>query len=149
MALGIFVFATTQRDTPSVPRKDASASALVVAVPSYDFGDIDIFAGVVNAVYTLKNTGTENITIISGQTSCMCTTAEIGDLSFSMQESSGKTVIIPPGTEKTLTVTFDPLAHGPDGVGRIKREVLLTTNSATTPAVEVMFTAHVVKNELP
>lgn len=128
--------------------KDLKINSLVtVDRLSYDFGDIEIFAGKVSTTYTLKNEGTEDVSILSGITSCMCTEGEIGNLKFGMHGSSGETVIIPVGGEKILTATFDPLAHGPSGTGKIKREVILKTNSIITPEIEVTFSANVVKNE--
>jgi len=123
------------------------ASAISVAEDSYDFGDIDIFGGKVSTTYVLKNGGLEDVNITSAVTSCMCTEGEIGDLTFGMHESSGKTVIIPAGEEKTLTAIFDPLAHGPNGTGKIKRELFLKTNSTVTPDIKVTFSGNVIKNE--
>jgi len=123
------------------------ASAITVVEPPYDFGDIDIFGGKVSTTYTLKNEGTEDVSILSAVTSCICTEGEIGGLVFGMHESSGKTVTIPAGEEKVLTATFDPLAHGPEGTGPIKRELLLKTNSSMTPEVKVTLEAVVIKNE--
>lgn len=123
------------------------ASAIIIVEKQYDFGDIDIFGGKVSTTYGLKNEGTENVSIISAVTSCMCTEGEIGDLKFGMHESSNNTVVIPAGEEKTLTATFDPLAHGPNGTGKIKRELMLKTNSTVTPDIKVTFSGNVVKNE--
>lgn len=123
------------------------ASAIMVVESSYDFGDIDIFGGKVSTTYTLKNEGTKDVDILSAVTSCMCTEGEIGGLVFGMHESSGKTIVIPAGGEKILTATFNPLAHGPDGVGKVKRELFLKTNSTITPEIKVTFSANVVKSD--
>lgn len=131
-------------DKPVVVRV---ASAITVIEPSYDFGDIDIFGGKVRTTYTLRNGGTEDVTVLRAQTSCMCTEGVIGGLSFGMHESDVKNIIIPAGGEQTLIAIFDPLAHGPNGTGKITRELKLTTNSSETPLVQVKFSANVVKNE--
>lgn len=128
-------------DTPNV------ASAITVVEAPHDFGDIDIFGGKVSTTYTLKNEGAEDVNITSAVTSCMCTEGEIGGLTFGMHESSDKVVIIPAGGEKMLTATYDPLAHGPDGVGKVKRELFLKTNSTVTPEIKVTFSGNVIKNE--
>ncbi|MEX0931075.1 MAG: DUF1573 domain-containing protein [Candidatus Paceibacterota bacterium] len=124
------------------------ASAVSVVEDAYDFGEIDIFGGKVQTTYTLKNEGMEDVLITSAVTSCMCTEGEIGDLTFGMHESTGKTVVIPAGEGKTLTATFDPLAHGPNGTGKIKRELMLKTNSTVTPDIKVTFSGNVIKNEV-
>lgn len=136
-----YVLSSDDKTTPQV------ASVLTAAEQTYDFGEIDIFGGKVSTTYTLTNEGTEDVIITSAVTSCMCTEGKIGDLTFGMHESSGKTVIIPAGEEKTLTAIFDPLAHGPNGTGKIKRELFLKTNSTQTPEVRVTFSGNVIKTE--
>lgn len=121
------------------------SSAITIAEPAYDFGDIDIFGGKVKTTYTLKNEGSEDVSILSAVTSCICTEGKIDDLEFGMHESSGKVVIIPAGGEKILTATYDPLAHGPNSVGKIKRELYLKTNSTITPNIKVSFIANIIK----
>lgn len=127
--------------------KTEVVSLITVVEQSYDFGDIDIFGGKVSTTYTLKNNGVENVSILSAVTSCLCTEGEIGGLVFGMHESSGDTVVIPAGEEKVLTATYDPLAHGPNGTGKIKRELFLKTNSTVTPEIKVTFSGDVVKND--
>lgn len=123
-------------------------SPISVVKGTHDFGEIDIFGGKVQATYILKNEGTENVSITSALTSCMCTEGQIGDLTFGMHGSSGEAVIIPAGEEKILTAIFDPLAHGPSGTGKIKRELILETDSIVTPDIKVTFSGDVVKNEV-
>ncbi len=123
------------------------SSAISVVENSYDFGDIDIFGGKVETVYTLKNEGTEDVVITSGYTSCMCTEGIVGDLTFGMHGNSGNEVVIPAGGTETLRAIFDPLAHGPEGIGPIKRELFLETNSTATPEIKVTFSGNVTKNE--
>ncbi len=122
------------------------ASSLVLATDSYDFGTIDIFGGKVATDFTLKNTGTEDVQVLSAVTSCMCTTGVIDDLQFSMHGSTGDVITVPAGGEKTLTAVYDPLAHGPNGTGRITRELMLETNSTETPDLRARIAANVVKN---
>ena len=123
------------------------SSSLTTAKKTFDFGDIDIFGGKVRTTYVLKNEGNEDVVIQSAITSCMCTTGEIGDLTFGMHESEGGPVVIPAGEEKVLTAIFDPLAHGPNATGKIKRELIVRTNSTVTPQVSVTFIGNVVKNK--
>ena len=148
LAAALFLAPTPSGDDKT-PQKKEVASVVTATPASYDFGDIDIFGGKVTTSYTLKNTGEEDVTILSGVTSCMCTEGEIENLRFGMHESSGTTIVIPAGGEKTLRATFDPLAHGPEGVGAIKRDVTLKTNSTETPQIKVVFSANVVKQVSP
>ncbi|MAZ40848.1 hypothetical protein CL654_01925 [bacterium] len=127
--------------------KTTSASEITVVNPLYDFGEIDILGGKVSTEYVLKNEGAEDVEIVSAVTSCVCTEGEIGGLRFGMHESRGGNVVIPAGNEKILTAIYDPLAHGPNGVGPVKRELFLKTNSTATPDIKVQFTANVIKQE--
>lgn len=123
------------------------ASVIIVVEPIYDFGDIDIFGGKVSTTYTLKNNGYDDVSILSAITSCMCTEGEIGGMRFGMHGQTNKNVIIPAGGEKILTAIYDPLAHGPDGTGKVTRELILTTNSSETAEIKVKFLANVIKNK--
>ena len=124
----------------------SSAKISVVEQP-HDFGDIDIFAGKVDTTYTLKNEGTEAVTITKAGTSCMCTEGEIAGLTFGMHGSDVKSVTIPAGGEEKVKAIYDPLAHGPNGTGPVTRMLMLETNSSETPKIELRFSANVVKNE--
>ena len=121
-----------------------STGAVVADKSSHDFGEIDIFDGKVSTDYILTNSGSEDVIITGAVTSCMCTEGTIGGLTFGMHSGSGD-VVIPAGGSEILTATFDPLAHGPDGTGKIKRELILTTNSETTAEVVVTLAAEVYK----
>ena len=119
-------------------------SVVTVDKVTYDFGRIDIFAGKVQTDYVLVNTGEQDVVVTSAITSCMCTEGEIGGMTFGMHSGS-RNITIPAGGSETLTATYDPLAHGPNGVGKVKRELALTTNSDATPDILVTFTADVYK----
>lgn len=124
-----------------------SGAKITVLEQSYDFGDIDIFDGKVDTTYTLKNEGAEDVTITQAATSCMCTEGEIAGLIFGMHGSDVKSVVIPAGGEEKVKATYDPLAHGPNGVGPITRTLTLKTNSNVTPQIELRISANVVKDE--
>jgi len=146
VVLVVFAFSLSS-DKSTTNTQTESSSVVTVLEQPHDFGDIDIFGGKVSTTYTLKNEGTEDVKILSGVTSCMCTTGKIEDLEFGMHESSGKQVTIRAGEEKILTTTFDPLAHGPNGTGKIKRVLTLKTNSTKTPEIEIVFSGNVIKDE--
>lgn len=140
----IFYFGFASNEGTSV---DSSriVSAITVDRTSHDFGDIDIFGGKVSTTYTLKNTGEQSVRITSAVTSCMCTEGEIEGMRFGMHNNSSQAVIIPAGKESVLTAIFDPLAHGPDGTGRVTRQLMLETDSSITPKIQVRFSANVTK----
>lgn len=141
---GYFVFASSQ-DAPQTNMMENS-SEITVEESFYDFGDIDIFGGKVTTTYVLKNEGTEDVTVTKAVTSCMCTEGEIGGIRFGMHDTATPNVVIPAGGEQILTAIFDPLAHGPEGTGRISRQLMIKTDSSATPEITVRFSANVVKN---
>ena len=131
--------------------KDASMSSAVLAVDSsmVDLGEIPIKGGIVEAKYTLQNNGSEPITITRGETSCMCTEAAIrssdGTLSKRMKmpghgaPAGNMNIVIEPNETAELIAYYDPMAHGPNGTGPIKRDVMLQTNSKMSPTLSVSF----------
>lgn len=147
LIIGALFFTANIQSDKKAEKNKQTASLLSVDKTFYDFGDIDIFGGKVSADYLLKNEGNEDIEIISGITSCLCTEGKIGNMKFSMHEQTGGKVIIPAGGQEKLTATFDPLAHGPDGTGKITRQLMLKTNSTETPEIEVRLSGNVVKNK--
>lgn len=124
----------------------ASASTLSTDRQIHDFGEIDIFSGVVTTTFVLTNEGTEDIIVSEGTTSCGCTNAELEGVGFGMHEKMNKDVIVPAGEKRDLTVIYNPLAHGPNGTGLAQRSVFLKTNSSVTPELEVRIKAMVTKS---
>lgn len=122
-----------------------STSSLVAAPPLHDFGEISMARGNVLKVFTLSNDGEEALTITSIKTSCICTKATVDGVTFSMDNNPTTTFTLSPGETKKMLVVFDPNAHGPDATGPIARIVSVTTNSATTPLVEVRVQGLVIK----
>lgn len=140
------VFAVNISNDKKTEKNKQVASVITAEKTTHDFGDIDIFGGKVKTEYIIKNEGIEDVQIVSAMTSCACTEGEIGGMKFGMHSVLGGRVIIPAGSEETLTAIFDPLAHGPNGTGKITRELNLKTDSMATPEITVKFSANVVKN---
>lgn len=147
IVITFLAFAINISNNKKEKRNKQVASVVTTDKTIYDFGDIDIFGGKVSVEYVIKNEGNEDVEIVSAITSCMCTTGEIGDMKFGMHGVSGSRVKIPAGDEEVLTAIYDPLAHGPEGTGKITREITLMTNSVETPEITVRLTANVIKNQ--
>lgn len=122
----------------------SSNSSLIAQTDFYDFGTIDINGGKVQTDFILENIGDGEIVITDGTTSCGCTEGEIEGVIFGMHENLSRSITVQPHATDTLIVIFDPLAHGPSGVGLIQRLVMLKTNSKITPEVQVKIKALVV-----
>ena len=145
--IAFLVFAVNTSSNKKAEENKQVASVVTADKESYDFGEIDIFGGKVETTYIIKNEGDEDVKITSAITSCMCTAGEIGNMKFGMHSATGGYVTIPAGGEEILTAVYDPLAHGPEGTGKITRELTLMTNSTETPEITVRLSANVVKNQ--
>ena len=133
--VAVAVVAVGAREDNNVNQTQTSqgASALVALEPAFDFGRISMTNGKVSREIKIKNTNDVPVTATRLSTSCMCTTAELtyqGKSAgpFGMPGHGlipGIKTVIQPGDEAIIKVVFDPAAHGPAGVGAIKREVYL------------------------
>lgn len=109
---------------------------------NFDFGEILMTGGLVTHNFTVKNTGGAPVKITSAKTSCMCTTANIIKQDgtdagpFGMGGAHGANPRIDmevlPGEEIMVEAIYDPLAHGPDAVGKLVREIFLDTDNGNT-----------------
>ncbi len=155
---GIIVFVAVgflllNGDKNNPRNKISSASALSALETNFDFGTISMKNGKVSHKYEVKNSGAEPLIIEKVYTSCMCTVANITDVKgkthgeFGMPGHGGgiSTTEIEVGAGETISVEtiFDPAAHGPSGVGLVKRTVYLETNSTQNSKVELNFSATV------
>ncbi len=135
---------------PSESARSYSNGVLSAEVADYDFGKISMAAGKVTHEYAVKNMGTDPVRISKMFTSCMCTVASITTKNgtwgpFGMQGHGyipSINVDIAPGEEAVVSATFDPAAHGPAGVGKIERVVVLEQEGGRKP-LELNFSAMV------
>lgn len=116
----------------------------------YDWGTIDINGGIVSKSFTIENSGTTPLKLYDVKTSCMCTTAQLKTASnsskkFGMHEKNRSVFEVAPGESAEVLVEFDPLFHGPSGVGPISRTVTMNTNDANRPTLSFQLSANVVK----
>ncbi len=147
---GIIWVATPDKNSAGQESLVASPSAVLVPEnPEFNFGTISMAAGNVSHMYSVKNTGSEPVTINTVYTSCMCTNATLvmGETRvgpFGMPGHGGFSQklnrTVSPGEEFQVEGVFDPAAHGPAGVGPIERVIVLETSSGN---VEMQFKAKV------
>lgn len=123
---------------------------------SFSFGKISQKDGNVETNFELTNTGSSDIYVKKLYTSCMCTKTQIV---FSDGSKTSLNGMLGHGPDSDLLVeksikagetvkvraVFDPNAHGPAGVGFIKRNITLETNLKTDPTIQVSFDAEVTK----
>ncbi len=131
-------------DAKAVPREIA---ALPLSGPEqrFDFGEISMAKGPVTHDFALRRDDPEPVTITRISTSCMCTEARL----ITSQASWGPfgmpghgrlpaiEATIPPGEPVTISVQFDPAAHGPSGIGRIERIVEIVDSAGRTSQLTI------------
>lgn len=121
-----------------------------IAESRHDWGEIDINAGIVSKSFAIENTGSTPLKLYEVETSCMCTTAQLktggqSSRKFGMHDNSSTIFEVPAGETAELIVEFDPLYHGPSGVGPISRTVTVSTNDSQNPTLTFQLSAMVVK----
>jgi len=117
---------------------------------SYDWGQIGINNGKVETVFDIENQGSTTLKLFNVTTSCACTTAQLitekgQSPLFGMHTKSDFVSEVAPGKKAMLKVVYDPLFHGPNGLGLITREITVGTNDASNPKLVFNATANVIK----
>jgi hypothetical protein len=117
---------------------------------SHDWGTISMKDGGVEAVFEVKNNGSEMLQLYDATTSCSCTTAQLvlGETKsplFGMHTNFNYVLEVPSGETAQVKVVFDPAFHGPTGVGQISREVTVETNDAARPQLTFNASADVTR----
>lgn len=125
---------------------NSSESLLIAPEILYDFGTISMKNGNVTKEFEVINPTSQDITVSTVATSCMCTTASIVLLDGSVKGPFGMpghssvplaNEVIRAGESRTIRVVYDPNAHGPAGIGRTVRTITLTDASGGTLQLEI------------
>ncbi|MEK7478099.1 MAG: DUF1573 domain-containing protein [Patescibacteria group bacterium] len=136
--------------TNKTPVASSSKGKLTLPEANYDFGTISMAKGNVSHIFKVKNEGPETVNLSRLYTSCMCTTATLKvkgsqDGPFGMQGHGFVPLIsrdLKSGEEAEVEAIFDPTAHGPAGVGKIERVIMLENNTSDNP-ISINFSANV------
>jgi len=140
-AIALIRFNRTPSALPETLAASVTEGTFVSGAQVFSFGKVSMRDGVVRHDFKLKNDSGEAMRITSVSTSCMCTKAVVvapdGEKQgpFGMPGHGGSSsadIAVPAGEEVTVQVVFDPAAHGPAGVGRVSREIGLTTDKGQT-----------------
>lgn len=128
----------------------SSQTKITLNKSSHDWSTIGINDGKVNTTFEVKNSGTEILKLYNPTTSCTCTTAQLklGEIKspiYSMHTKSDFILEVKPGETGLIEVIYDPLFHGPSGVGEISRSVTVLTNSSSQPTLTFNLSATVTK----
>lgn len=136
--IGGFYLINREPSASSVPDSKLAAvnsDQISISPETYDIGKVIMKDGNITREYEIKNDADNPLRIKKISTSCMCTKAkiEVGDKksrNYGMEMQGDANPIInfdiPAKTTAKLVVTFDPAAHGIEGVGKIERSVYIT-----------------------
>ncbi|MBC8446977.1 MAG: DUF1573 domain-containing protein [Chloroflexi bacterium] len=125
----------------------AERPVLVVEPLMADLGTIPIAGGPVRTTFVVRNRGQSDLTITGLQTSCACTTAVLETAHgtspvFSANPSENAeswSATLAPGEDASLVVTFDPMAHGPEATGEIRRVISISSSDPLDSRLDVAF----------
>lgn len=138
---------------PPGPEQELPSSPLAAEVATRDLGTVGITDGLVEIAFRVSNRTDEPVQLAAVYTSCMCTEAT---LEFEDGTTAGPFGMpgheLPVTLDRTLAAgeafdvraTFDPMAHGPDAVGPMKRAIAL--HSGNGSMLQLDFTVNVVKH---
>lgn len=121
-----------------------AAGSIVTSERTFDFGTISMKNGKVTHAITVTNTGSTPATLGRLFTSCMCTSASLAlaGENFGPFGMEGMGYIprldktIGAGQTATISIQFDPNAHGPAGIGHIERVVTLEIDGGSPVTVD-------------
>lgn len=145
---GIVIAARPGGEPPKAPEGNLPGALTAAVIDSHDFGAISMARGNVSKEFTIENSSEHPVTITRMYTSCMCTEATLmmNGKQFGPYGMVGHGFIptiketIPAGGTATVSVVFDPAAHGPAGVGRIERAVRIESENAAPLTLEISAT---------
>lgn len=120
-----------------------SGGKVEIEQTSIDWGKIAFRGGNKEAFFRIKNTGDSVLKLRNIKTSCHCTKAEVninGQISpsFGMGGITSWIGEIQPNSEAELKIIFDPMYHGPQGIGPIERYVKVETSDPGKSYIEFM-----------
>jgi cytochrome c-type biogenesis protein CcmH/NrfF len=129
----------------------ADRPILVAEPESVDLGRVPIDGGLVTLTFTLRNAGRSDLTLFGALTSCGCTTAVIETAegvsppfgANAAENPADWSAVLAPGEEVRMVVTFDPLFHGPEGTGRVRRTVSVLSDDPLSRRLDVTFEAEI------
>ena len=158
IAAGALVFIGLKiASAPSQQKEDKPEGIGTIAFSetSWDLGEIPMTEGVNTKEISITNSSDFPVKIVSMETSCMCTNAQIvhengkkSSLKGMVGHGGGVATMlekIEPNETVALLVNFDPNAHGPSATGPITREVIVRTNNPEQSEFTLTFTGTVSK----
>jgi hypothetical protein len=133
IGLGLLLFLNQPTEHEQMKGTGSEHNVLQAEQDSYDFGTISMKNGKVRTTFKIKNPTAETLTLTKLYTTCMCTEAKLtinsnSEGPFGMPGHGAIPTFeqrLEPNQEGEIEVIYDPAAHGPSGVGRIERSVIV------------------------
>lgn len=133
IGLGVILFLNQPTEHEQMQGTSAEHNVLQSDTQSYDFGTISMKDGKVKTTFKVKNPTPEALNLSRLYTTCMCTQAKLiingaTEGPFGMPGHGSIPTFeekLEPNQEAEIEVEYDPNAHGPSGVGRIERSVIV------------------------
>lgn len=133
VGFGVLLFLNQPTEHEQMQGTSAEHNVLSSDQQSYDFGTISMKDGKVKTTFKVKNPTAEALTLSKLYTTCMCTDAKLvvngsTEGPFGMPGHGSIPTFeqkLEPNQEADIEVEYDPNAHGPSGVGRIERSVIV------------------------
>lgn len=133
LGLGLILFLNQPTEHEQMQGTGAEHNVLQTDTQSYDFGTISMKNGKVKTTFKVKNPTAEALTLSKLYTTCMCTEAKLmvngtTEGPFGMPGHGSIPTFeqkLDPNQEAEIEVEYDPNAHGPSGVGRIERSIIV------------------------
>lgn len=110
----------------TIPSK-ATAQLKVLEGNQISFGRIYQTGEKIHEVLTLRNVGSENVTITNVHTSCGCTVASVSDS------------LVAPGKQTSVKVEFNPVGY----IGDVTKEIYIMTSDPKNQLISVAMSGYV------
>lgn len=151
LGLGIILFLNQPTEHEQMQGTEVEHNVLESDKQTYDFGTISMKDGIVKTSFKVKNPTTETLTLSKLYTTCMCTEAKLivngsSEGPFGMLGHGAIPTFnqkLEPNQEAEIEVAYDPNAHGPSGVGRIERSVIMESQNGK------LITLNIIANVTP
>lgn len=143
---GVLIWLGQPTANQSSGQTNSSTSLLKSDETFFDFGTISMKDGNVTKEFVVTNPTNEDILVTTLETSCMCTKAFMVKPDGTTKGPFGMRSMgyawpvndtIKAGENRIVRVVYDPNAHGPAGVGRIDRFIILTEDSGSKLQLEI------------
>lgn len=138
IVIGGLILISRANQQNDVPNNSVKTQKIVAEESSFDFGSVSMAAGLVKHSFVIRNISSEPVKISKMYTSCMCTEASIlykdEDIGPFGMPGHGflppVNVTIDLDSEAKIEVVFDPVAHGPVGIGFVSRSVFIESKES-------------------